>query len=129
MSEPVTLPAFVAARLDEEQARAEAMEHFTVWDDTYYSCAATRTEPHGDLPWGEDSCDCGLAGRKAKRLREITAMQAILEMYTSTLALVEHPLVIEEGQFTGKISVQDYMDAKRELAVLQRRHGAGRHLE
>ena len=78
MSEPVTLPAFVAARLDEEQARAEAMEHFTVWDDTYYSCAATRTEPHGDLPWGEDSCDCGLAGRKAKRLREITAMQAIL---------------------------------------------------
>ena len=53
-------------------------------------------------------------------LREVEAKRAILEMYTSTLILVEHPPVMGESHpCAGKISVQDYLDAKRELAVLR----------
>lgn len=78
MSSDEGMGTFVAARLDEEETRANAMEHFIVYDDTYYSCPATRTEPHGDLEWGEEHCQCGLAGRKAKRLREIAAGRALV---------------------------------------------------
>jgi len=78
------LAVFIGARLDEEQRRAEAMEHFIVYDDTYYSCPATRTEPHGDLPWGEEHCTCQLAARKAKRLREIAAGRAILRLHAAS---------------------------------------------
>ena len=113
------MAAFATARLDEEEARAEAMEHFTVFEQPYYSCAGSRTEPYGDLEWGEERCDCGVAGRKAKRLREIAAMRAILGMYVATLALVEAPPPVREGPYAGKISARDYLDAKRELAVLR----------
>lgn len=75
------LTAFIRARLDEEQARAEAMEHETNYEDGFYSCPAARTEPLGDLEWGEDHCWCMLAERKAKRLREIKAMREILRWH------------------------------------------------
>jgi Family of unknown function (DUF6221) len=53
-------------------------------------------------------------------IADCEAKLAILEMYTSTLILVEHPQVMGEGHpFAGKISAQDYLDAKRELAVLR----------
>jgi hypothetical protein len=111
--------AFLAARTDEDEARANAMEHFTVHDDTYLSCPATRTEPYGDLPWGEESCDCGLAPRKARALREVQAKREILDLYTSTLALVQEPLVMTGGPYAGKINARDYEQALRELAVLR----------
>jgi hypothetical protein len=76
--EPLPVAAFCRTRLDEEQARAEAMEHFSVFEQPYYSCAGSRTEPYGDLEWGEEHCDCHLAERKAKRLREIAAMRAVV---------------------------------------------------
>jgi hypothetical protein len=79
VSDPV---AFATARLDEEQHRAEAMEHESNPEDPFYSCPAARTpEESGDLEWGEEHCDCHLAARKAKRLREIAALRAIVALH------------------------------------------------
>lgn len=76
------LTAFVTARLDEDEARANAMGHYIGDDeDPYYSCPATRTGPLGDLEWGEDHCDCGLAERKGRALREVEAKRAILRIH------------------------------------------------
>jgi hypothetical protein len=75
---PDPLAAFCNARLDVEQHSAESMEHFTVFEQPYYSCAGSRTEPHGDLEWGEEHCDCFLAERKAKRLREIAVLRSVV---------------------------------------------------
>ena len=56
----------------------------------------------------------------ARALREVAAGRYILDLFISTAALVEHPPVMGEGHpYAGKISVQDYLDAKRELAVLR----------
>ncbi len=72
------LVAFLAARLDEDEQRALAMKHFTVHEQPYYSCAASRTGPLGDLEWGEEFCDCFVAERKARALREVEAKRKIL---------------------------------------------------
>ena len=79
MSSDEEMGAFVAARLDEEQARAEAMEHDIDWDDDHRSCPAARTA--APLPPGKDACSCGLAERKAKRLREVEAGREIVARY------------------------------------------------
>ena len=78
MSSDEGVAAFVAARLDEDERRAADMQHEPDTDDTYYNCPATRIRPHGDLSWGEDACDCGLAARKGRALREVTALRAIV---------------------------------------------------
>ena len=83
----MTLAEFLAARLDEDQARAEAMHHDVNPLDDYYSCPASRTEPLGDLAWGEEHCECGLAMRKGRVLREVAAKRAILAL---------HPIASEE---------------------------------
>jgi Family of unknown function (DUF6221) len=83
------LTGFFAARLDEAQRRAESMQHEPDTDDTYYNCPATRTEPRSDLPWGEDACDCGLAGRKARALREVEADRKLLAAYAE-VAHMDH---------------------------------------
>jgi hypothetical protein len=77
----VTITEFLAARIGEAQERAEAMGHYTVEDDTYVSCPGSRTEPHGDLPWGEDACDCGLAERKARAFREVEFRRKIIALH------------------------------------------------
>jgi hypothetical protein len=74
--EPLPVAAFCRTRLDEEQASAEAVEHDIDWDDDHRSCPAARTV--APLPPGKDACSCELAGRKAKRLREVTAMRAVV---------------------------------------------------
>ena len=91
MTERATdLTAFLHARLDEDEAMV-AVPH--IWPTTF---------------------------QPARALREVEAKRAILEMYASTLALVEHPPVMpEDHPHAGKISARDYMDAKRELAVLK----------
>ena len=107
MSADQGLAAFLAARLDEDEKAAQSALR---WHETgscvYIAIYASTWQALDDYD-------------PDRALRDIAAKRTILDMYTSTLALVEHPLVIEEGQFTGKISVQDYMDAKRELAVLR----------
>lgn len=102
--------AFVVARLDEERARVEAMEHFTVYEQPYYSCAGSRTEPYGDLEWGEEHCDCFLAERKAKRLREIAAMQAVVTAYEMSIRML------------GIGLSQDKMSLLRAQAVIWENH-------
>ena len=98
------LTAFVTARLDEEQQRAEAMEHFTVFGQPYYSCAGSRTGPYGDLEWGEEHCDCHLAGRKAKRLREIAAMRAVVASYEKSVRMVSEGLSVPERRLTQAVA-------------------------
>lgn len=73
------LIAFAGARLDEDEAQANAMEHVTA-ESELYACPATRSEPLAgtDLEWGEENCDCGLAERKGRALREVAAKRAIL---------------------------------------------------
>jgi Family of unknown function (DUF6221) len=110
------IAAFVAARLDEEHARAEAMEHFIVYDDTYYSCPATRTEPHGDLEWGEEHCTCQLAARKAKRLREIAAGRAVLAEYQKSVRSVGEGLSVPARRLTLAVAAiwNDHPDYRPE---------------
>lgn len=110
---------FVSARLAEAQERAGAMGHFTVYDDTYLSRPASRTEPFRDLPYGDDACDCGLAERKARALRTVAAHRAILAMYTQTLAVKELPFTARSGTLEATLRARDYMDAERELAALK----------
>lgn len=44
----------------------------------------------------------------------------ILDLYEATAAIVQSPPVMPEGHpCAGKISARDYMDARRELAVLE----------
>lgn len=58
--------------------------------------------------------------RPERALRDVAAKRATLDLYVRTLALTEHPPVMEEGHpYAGKISAQDYLDARRELAVLR----------
>ena len=76
------LIAFLTARIDEDEQRALAMKHFTVHEQPYYSCAGSRTEPLGDLEWGEEFCDCFVAERRARALREVEAKRKILAAFT-----------------------------------------------
>jgi hypothetical protein len=57
------------AAIDERERRANAEGHYDPDEGGYYACPATRSEPYGDLPFGEDACDCGLAKRRAEALR------------------------------------------------------------
>jgi Family of unknown function (DUF6221) len=84
------LGAFLKARLDEAAARANAMEHFTVHEQEWNSCPASLTEPPGDLPWGEGACDCHLAERKARALREVAAKRALLELAEEAYYEADH---------------------------------------
>jgi Family of unknown function (DUF6221) len=81
----VQIREFIAARLAEAQRAAETMEHFTVHEQEYYSCPASLTEPLGDLPWGEGTCDCHLAERKARALREVGFRRAVLAAYEASV--------------------------------------------
>jgi Family of unknown function (DUF6221) len=88
----IEMTAFLAARIDEAEARANAMEHFTVHDDTYLSCPATRSGPVGDLPWGEEHCYCRLAVRKGRARREAEARRSILRRCAARMnELDAHP--------------------------------------
>jgi hypothetical protein len=88
------LIAFVKARIGEEDARANTMRH--EGGEVWLACPATRTEPLGDLEWGEGACDCGLAVRKARALREVAAKQAILADCIRTLDYEDYGRVLAE---------------------------------
>lgn len=79
-------------QVNEDLERAEKMEHFTVHEQPYYSCAGSRTEPLGDLEWGEDACDCYLAGRKAEALARAEAALAIVTRCEAVLAAFADPV-------------------------------------
>jgi hypothetical protein len=117
---------FLNARLDEAQERAEAMGHYFTDESAVYCCPATRTEPLGDLEWGEDACDCALAARKARALREVAARRAILAMYED-----QPGCNLEEGVHDGRDpderlrdeGIRDAMESVvRELAGIDSGH-------
>lgn len=72
------LISWLAGALAEEERAAERMEHATDSSEAY-SCPATRDDPLGDLPYGEENCTCNLAARKARVLRQVQAHRAILD--------------------------------------------------
>jgi hypothetical protein len=46
-----------------------------------YSCPASRTEPIGDLPYGQENCDCGLIARKRDTTARCEAELGIIDDY------------------------------------------------
>jgi hypothetical protein len=90
----VTTPdalAWLRAQITRDKERAEAMEHFTVPDEPFYSCAGSRTEPYGDLEWGEGDCDCFVAERRAEALAGAEAKLAIVTRCEAVLAAFADP--------------------------------------
>jgi Family of unknown function (DUF6221) len=56
---------------------------------------------------------------ESRATRDVDTKREILDLYVSTLALVQKPLVLTEGPYAGKINARDYEQALRELAVLR----------
>lgn len=95
------LITFAKARVDEAQAAAEAMQH--EGGEVWLACPATRSAPVAgcDLEWGEEQCDCGLAARKARALREVEAKRRILQLHEAI-----YPAVARQGS-PGPATVAD----------------------
>ena len=92
---------WLRAQVTRDKERAEGMEHFTVHEQPYYSCPATRTQDEaGDLEWGEDACDCFVAGRRAEALADAEAKLAGLDICQRVLAEDAHRIPAGEG-WTG----------------------------
>lgn len=114
---PETLVASLTAALDADEARANAMEHFTVTDDEFYSCPATRDgDIYDDGLWGESACNCGLAAAKAKALRTVAAHREIVDRYAETLRDYARTLERARG---GPVGNADLDDFEAELPVLR----------
>lgn len=73
------------ARLDEIEKKALSEGHRDPDEGGFYACPATRSKPYGDLPWGEDACDCGLAGRRESVLRLCRAHRDIVDEYQQAI--------------------------------------------
>jgi hypothetical protein len=56
---------------------------------------------------------------ESRATRDVDAKREILDLYASTVALVQEPPVLTEGPYAGKINARDYEQALRELAVLR----------
>ena len=105
MSDLVT---FLEARLAEDEATVSEIHQPRV-------CGSVDRD--GEFDPDPIWCSCDYPARV---LREVAARRHILDLFMSTAALVEHPPVMSEGHpYAGKISAQDYFDARRELAVLR----------
>lgn len=79
---------FIRARLDEEEAGAPS-KHFAIYESEYHSCPASLTEPLGDLPFGEDACDCRLAERRAQALARVAAGRRAVRYAEACAAVYE----------------------------------------
>jgi len=71
-----SITEFLRARLDEDQQRADRMDHRNIDDGGYYSCPATRSEAWGDLP---TDCDCNLEARRKRALAEVEAKRGVVD--------------------------------------------------
>jgi hypothetical protein len=76
---------FMTARLNEDEAAANAMQHFTF-------CPAARPAPHSG------SCDCGLAARKGRALREVEAKRARLALFDWAVTEVDRLLADDDAE-------------------------------
>jgi hypothetical protein len=119
--EALTITEFLTARADEAQGRADEMGHAEAGSEAC-ACPATRTEPLGDLPFGEENCDCGLATRKARALREVVATRAIIRRYGLAVSACRSPSVsgFVRGRDTGY--AQACLDAITDIAAVHSDH-------
>jgi hypothetical protein len=75
------LIAFLRERFDEDERRAPS-KHFVGSESEVHRCPAARDpEWCGDLEYGEENCDCGLAARRKRALAEVEAKRRIIELH------------------------------------------------
>lgn len=79
----MTLTEFLSARLEEVEASAEAMRHWQLEPyEQYHACPAARDPEYcGDLEYGEENCDCGLAYNRSRLLAEVAFKRKTVEFY------------------------------------------------
>lgn len=121
MTDTADVIAFFTARVDDAEARANAMQHDDD-SDPWVACPARRTEPLGDLEWGEEACSCGLAKRKARALREVEAKRMVLEWYAEA---VEASALFREKLGTGThmaVAAESYLNVIRADAAVHSDH-------
>lgn len=83
------LPTRLLRAIQECEDDANRMTHDNPDDGGYYSCPATRSEPFGDLEYGEDACDCGMPAWRAEYLRFCQAHREIVEHWQATKNALE----------------------------------------
>lgn len=83
----VDLVDFLRARLNEDEAAVARLDHYNPDEGGYYACPGTRPsgEPYGDLPSGEEHCDCGLAERRRREELEVEAKRRIIDEIRGSL--------------------------------------------
>jgi hypothetical protein len=74
----VTAHEWLLDQIERDRQNARAWEHDNIDDGGFYSCPATRSEPSGDLPYGEDACECGLRRRRRRELVACDAKEQIV---------------------------------------------------
>lgn len=93
------------AAIQERQDRAQREGHYNPDGGGYFACPATRSEPFGDLEWGEDACDCGLAKRRDEVLRMCHAHRKIVETYQGARFTQEcHPEYEENNGYVAALA-------------------------
>jgi hypothetical protein len=93
---PDDLVERLLAAIQEREDKARAEGHHDPDEGGYYACPATRSEPYGDLPFGEENCDCGLVRRRDEVLRLCQAHRKIIDRHSSQHV---HVLAFDGGQF------------------------------
>lgn len=108
MSDPAPddLVAFLRARLDDDEQLADRMDHDNPDEGGFYACPATRDGPYGDLPGGEENCDCGLANRRGRLLREVESKRLLLAFALVMSAPVATPVGYPQAARNIKLEVE-----------------------
>lgn len=85
-----------------DRQRAWAWQHDTGPDGRpFYACPATRTEPLGDLPFGEENCTCGLEQRRHRVLVDCDMLEQIIRQHLDwQTTLHDTPADRTEGECT-----------------------------
>jgi hypothetical protein len=94
------LAAWLLACVQDDLDEADRWEHDSPDEGGYYSCPATRSEPYGELAYGEENCDCGLAKRRARVLVECDTKRRIIAEYQKAAAEVDRQIALSGGNFT-----------------------------
>lgn len=76
------------AAIQEREDRANAEGHHDPDEGGYYACPATRSEPYGDLPFGEENCDF----RRGRMTPSKTEQRLVMVIMLTCLALVASSL-------------------------------------
>lgn len=78
-------------QIDVDRHRARAWQHDRPDGGYFYSCPATRTEPYGDLPYGEANCECRLEARRRRALIDCDAKEQIVRHHVAWQKTLREP--------------------------------------